>query len=416
MPNNKVLTNKPQVKKKPRRISDVEKREILQLKREDITFTKIKELFANSIDDNNVLVDAKFLPNDTFILNKGYLYNESQLETTVGRYIFNLFIFSPNILKQIGYQNEPVNKKNYGKIQGKLSTLFKEDKITSEELMDYINRCQWLGFRISRVLLPSLTQQLIIPDEAIVDKKNELANGKYKKALETADKAGVNKMEKELIEYSNAINADNPDMELYDSGVFSYGNAYKNSTLMRGIIKNSGTGETIASTASLEEGIPPEEMYMYSDLMVQATSSRALGTAEGGYEGKKLVTAFQDLHLAPKDSDCGTTLTLKVNITSENKNSYKYRYMVDKNGKLVLLTDEVLNSLVGKSINLRSPMFCKDDVVCNKCLGEQFYMEGREYYGILLKRIATRVLNIALKAFHDMTIHMATFNPDDYID
>lgn len=273
--------NKPQSKRIPRRLNKEERDYILSIKREDITYDLLKSLFAFVHNEETGEDEFKFLPNDRFILNKDTLYNSTQLDTTVGKYIFNLFILSPKVLSLVGYHNEPISKKGFGRLQNEIARLLLEDKINSDEVMDYIDRCQWLGFRISRFMLPSATQQLLIPDKEIEDKKKELLE-KYKKAIENNDVVGVAKLEKELVEFSKVINQSIPDMILYDSGAANYGNVYKNTSLMRGIIKNSGTGEVITSTSSLADGIKPDEMPMYADLMVQASSSRAIGTREGG--------------------------------------------------------------------------------------------------------------------------------------
>ena len=412
----KTTANQPQVKRQPRTLTKEEKAYVLSLKREDITYDLLKSLFAFNFNEETKEDTCRFLPNDRFTLNKNAFYNANQLDTTIGKYIFNLFILSPKVLELIGYHNAPITKKGFGKLQDEMSRLLLEDKITTDDVADYIDRCQWLGFRISRFMLPSATQQLLIPDSSIEEKKKELLE-KYKKAIEDKDVLAVAKLEKELIEFSKAVNQSIPDMILYDSGAANYGNVYKNTSLMRGLIRNSGTGEVIVSTSSLADGIKPEEMPMYADLMVQASSSRALQTRLGGYEAKKMITAFQDLKLGEKGSDCGTTLTNEVEITKENKDLFLYRYIVDKKtNHLILLDAENINSYVGKIVNMRSPMYCRDECYCSKCMGELFYMLGVENFGILLKRISTRIMNLALKQFHDMTIHTKKFELDDYIE
>ena len=43
-------------------------------------------------------------------------------------------------------------------------------------------------------------------------------------------------------------------------------------------------------------------------------------------------------------------------------------------------------------------------------------MLGIENVGILTNRIASRILNIALKAFHDLTLKIVEIDIDNYID
>lgn len=118
-------------------------------------------------------------------------------------------------------------------------------------------------------------------------------------------------------------------------------------------------------------------------------------------EAKKMVTAFQDISLDEPGSNCGTNLTLEVDITTKNKDLFVYRYIVDQKTKeLILLTPDNLDSYVGKTVHMRSPMFCNSDKYCSKCFGEQFYLQGIENVGIIMKRVSTRILNLANKICH----------------
>ena len=50
-----------------------------------------------------------------------------------------------------------------------------------------------------------------------------------------------------------------------------------------GSVKNYANPDEITiSTSNLSDGIPPEELHLYGDLMTAATAGRALGTRDGG--------------------------------------------------------------------------------------------------------------------------------------
>lgn len=413
------MDNKPEEKRKPINISNDNKAYLFTLTDKDITYSTLKELFAiTTVSKDGMFEDipARFNTNDTFLLPENKLYNLVGMRTTVGRYIFNLLVLHPTIIKHLGYVNEVLNGGNIKKLEKRISNLLLDDVIKTTDVIEYIQRIQWLGFRTSRFLNASLTYNLLVPNDAIEEKKKELIE-KYQNAIKNGVISEISKMEKELLDFSRLQNENIPDMQIYDSGGRgSYGNNYKNTSLMRGGIKNMANPDKISvSTASLVDGIPPDEIATYADMIVQASYSRAVGTQDGGYEAKKITSSFQDVKLDEAGSDCGTKLTLKLLLTKDNKNLFINRYIVVKD-TLILLTEENIDKYVDKYINLRSPMLCNSKHYCSKCMGELYYkLGGIEYIGLLIQRICTKILNQSLKLMHNATISVIDVNIEDYI-
>lgn len=394
-----------------RKISDEEFKYLISLSPNDITLNLLKDFFAYRKSK-----PPKFQPFDLMKIPNNLYYNKGDIETTVGQFIFNKFVLSDNLLSKIGYKNYAFDSGKIGDLDNELASLLLIDKISVEEFTEYLDKTQWLGFSLAKILNSSLTYDLIVPPDELVKKKHELIE-KNEQALKDGDVIKSNEIETELISLAKKLTKDIPDMQIYESGARgSFTNNYKNTTIMRGAIKNLADPSKVKiSTSSLEEGIPPEDFANYADLITQASYSRAVGTREGGYEGKKLSAGFQNVVLDDKDSDCGTHKTLKTKITKDNKKFYNYRYIVE-GGKLKLLTPDNINSYVGKTVEMRSPMYCLGDKYCNKCAGELYYMLGIKNVGILTNRIGTSLLNAALKAFHDMSLKIVEVNPDEFID
>ncbi|PTU25906.1 hypothetical protein Goe21_02840 [Bacillus phage vB_BsuM-Goe21] len=396
---------------KPISISEKDKDFLFSLSEEDITLEMLEKLFANKKNTK-----AMFKPNDIFVLPKGRLYNDKSMTTTVGRYIFNLFMLSPKIIQLVGYQNISFDDGNIGGLENTLSEYLIEDKITVQEFADYIDKLQWLGFITAKFLNASLTYDLLeIPKETDALKKKLIQE--HKKALESGDLIAINKIEKQLVADAKGRVSDIPDYQIYASGARgSFGNNYKNTTLLRGAIKNLANPDQVhISDASLMEGIPPEEIQYYSDIITQASYSRAVGTREGGYESKKLSAAFQNIVLDDEGSDCHTKKTVTVELNKGNANMFMYRYIVENN-KLVLLTSDNINNYIGKIVNVRSPLYCLSKQYCSKCAGELYYRLGIRNVGIISNRIGTSLLNASLKAFHDMTLKVVNLDIDKYIE
>lgn len=129
---------------------------------------------------------------------------------------------------------------------------------------------------------------------------------------------------------------------------------------------------------------------------------------------KQLNAAFQTLKIDEAGTDCRSKRTLDIILEPYMKNLFEYRYIKEGN-ELVLLEGEKLDEMVGKLIHVRSPLFCTNDVICNKCAGELYYKLGISNTGLLTARIGSSLLNSALKKFHNTTIHYGTIDIDDYI-
>lgn len=264
--------------RKARKLTEKEVEYILSIKNEDINKKLLEDLFAFTLKS-----EAKFNTNDFFQLPKNTMKNSTSFQTTVGRYIFNRLILYPDLIKYISYINEPMDGDKIEELDNLLAKYLIEDKITRDQFGDYIDKMQWLGFTCAKFLNSSLTYNLLIPPKETMELKNELLN-KYKKEIDNGDIVTVNKIENELLDDAKKRIKDIPDMEIYNSkSRGSFSNNYKNTSLMRGVIKNLGDPNSIhVSTASLMEGIPPKDMPYYADIITQASYSRAVGTREGG--------------------------------------------------------------------------------------------------------------------------------------
>lgn len=386
---------------------------LLNLKADDVDADTIKSLLANTVDG-----DAPFDATDSFVLPKGRYYNKENVTTTVGRYIFNLVTLTERTGPHVGYINFPVNGSGMGKIEAKMSDLLMNDIISVEDYSNWIDRLQWLGFSISDYVSPPLTTDLLVLPEKVKKRKQELLSKESNvEALNNKDIITASKIEKELLDMSKEELKDLPDMDIYDSGSRgSFGNNYKITAVSRGVVPCVSHPERVnISMASLDEGIPPEERYIYADVLTNASSSRSLMTRNGGYEAKKLAAAFQGIVFDKKGSDCGTRLTVPLLVTEGNKKLLTDRYIM-VNNRTTLLTSSNIDEYVGKTVSLRSPMYCRNPKYCSKCTGELYHKLGIENVGLIANVIGTSMTTLSMKAFHNATVKLKEINYEDYID
>lgn len=255
-----------------RELNESEIKELLQITNKMINEDLFIELFANTAKSN-----AKYHTNDYFKLPKGVLFNEKEELTTIGRYIWNLFVLNYDLLKIIGYQNYPMGKDGLKKINGTMSKLLLEDKITASRYIDYLDRLNYM-YGLVKYLGPSLTLDFIKPTPKAEAKKEELIE-KYDKELKNGDFVTMNAIEKEVLDIAATEVSKMTDYEIYKSGATGkWNNSFKNSTYFRGTIRNlADPTKYYISTDSLLDGIKPEETDKYADIIVQAAHGRAIG-------------------------------------------------------------------------------------------------------------------------------------------
>ena len=399
---------------KTRRLTDVEVQYLFRAtaKKEDITIDLIKDLFAYTKDQ-----EARFQPGDTFTLRANTFYNKEDVVTSAGRFLFNRLILSdPKLGDAIGYMNMDMGGSGLGWLDSKMTDLLLVDKVTVEEFAEYLDKIQWLGFATTKFLAPSLTTDLIILPPKVKTRKAELLE-QHRKAIESADITTIGEIEAELLKLAKAELTDVSDMAIYDSGSRgSYANNYKQTAVGRGIVKSiSNPDKLMVSMASLEEGIPKEDISVFADVLTGGSLSRAIGTKSGGYEAKKLSASFQGVKLGVKGSDCHTKHTVTMVLDSASAKLLNKRY-ITVGDKPVLLTSDNMNQYIGKVINLRSPMYCADKDYCNICSGELYYEMGIENVGLITNIIGSSLTTVSMKKMHDTSVKLAQMNPFDYID
>ena len=397
--------------KKSRHLNEKETEEVLALVPSDVDEPLFIEYFANRKDR-----EARFNTYDILKVPAGKVFNKTEMTTTVGRYLFNLFTLDYDLLKLIGYQNYEMG---IGKVTSQVDKLLLEDVITGERYVEFLNRLDFM-YGLARFLTPSLTLNILKPTPKAQALKEELLE-KNKEAIKNNDYATMGQIEKQVLDQAKEEIKDLPDFEIYKSGAGggmgkAFNNAFKNMTYFRGAIRNLADNDAYyVSTNSLLDGIPPEEMDKYADITVQASYGRAIGTRQGGYEYKKIASSLQGVTIGEPGSDCGTKLYKEMEITGDTKDMLLYRYIIEGND-LVLLTPDNIGKYVGKTVKLRTPLYCKDDIYCSKCCGELYYKLNLENVGLTANRVGTSLLNESLKAFHDLSLKIVDINIEDYID
>ena len=211
----------------------------------------------------------------------------------------------------------------------------------------------------------------------------------------------------------------------------------------RGYMSNS-KGQIVETPIknNLITGLTKEEFFISCYGSRKALLDVAINTATSGYLTRKLVYCNVNLELDPNLDDCRTTDTFSIivpdmlteekleallsHIQDEKERKlqrdiikHKYeildpiklcksligRYQVvdkeDKTTELKLITDDNYHTLFGKTVKLRSPIFCKSNKICKTCYGDTWKVAHSNYVGVLAAQALGEIsTQLVLRVFH----------------
>lgn len=406
---------------------------------DDITKDFLLKILAVTRKDGK---DIQVLPPNTKFtldINKGaffkYFKNAKDLhgkETTVGRFITNVFLLSisnslyvPTKDKEVQYVSEFVDYTNKAFTKGvmedvgnSVGRLLLQGKISYKEVTEFIDRSQWFGYTSAIFTLPSLDVKTLLVDDVIIAYKNKLL-AENKEAIERNDIMVFNDMEKKLLEFAAERMKSKGAIGkyIYDSGYNgSWGNNFKTTSIWRGLSASSDNPNDIKIVKSnLVDGVAKEDLVAHADVAVAGAAGRAVDTRKGGYLVKIANAAYGAVRSdGSADSDCGTKLTREVIIDSSNWKNYEYRNIVE-NGKLIELDGETIKKYFGKPVRMRSPSMCTQREPCAKCLGNAFRRLQIRNVGLRAANLFSQIMNASMKSFHDTSKKPTSYNLMDYI-
>lgn len=401
-----------------RNITESETKELLSLTPKDLTFRKLVGMFGVMKDnDAKALKNKKprFDPQDVMTLTPDRYFVKKTTNTTVGAFIFNKYIIEGSHLQDVtGYVDWEITSKGLGKLETIISTALLDDKITRAEFDAYINRRDTLGQQLHAIICSSFTMNILKTPKEVEKRKEELFK-QHAKEIENGDvKVAVN-IEHELLDVAKEKLKDDPAMDLYMSGARgSFNNNYKNINIMKGPVFNSITGKYDIVKTGFLDGMEKKDIGTSGNSIIAGSYPCAVGTRDSGYMSKQLSSAMQCETLDEPGSDCGTKRTISLLITNENKMDFLYRYIV-KGGTLIELNHDNIDSYVGQTVDMRSPLACIGKKLCNHCMGNLFYKLNIKNFGLTSNAISSVLLQMKLSAKHDGTKKIQYINPDDLI-
>lgn len=382
---------------------------ILSTPADEINKSFLENMFAAYFDkETGKQMEAPFSPQMRIVLKpEKYQFIKAPIETDLGRLVINRYLLErTGFIQHIGYFNKALNEDGLAELNGKINNCVLMDIMDTKALGDFIDSRDRLGFWTASFLGPSITPALIRPMHDVRKRKAELfkeheARLKSDNAVDQVKAAG--EIEKELIGMVTENLKSDDGWDMYASGINNMGNNYKTINVMRGAVYNNITKKYDVVQESLMDGIDQKGITPFGNSIVAAAYPSAVGTAEAGAMAKIILALLQSESIDPDpNSDCGTHATIPVTITKKFKKYFLFRNF-DYNGKIVMSNLDNIDKFVGKTWRMYSPMGCKHEKICAKCAGKVFHNLGAENVGLLSTPFTQKLLNLKLKAKHDLS-------------
>lgn len=217
----------------------------------------------------------------------------------------------------------------------------------------------------TQLCVPAATPYTLSIDPAILVRRDELLL-QFKDQLH--DPVVQARISGELIKMDREWIAKDPDRGFYYRDK-SFEVVRKKLFLFQG----SETGFDIAGTFiphSLDEGVRIESIPDLANVQRNGSFSRGAQTALGGEATKFNLRMFQNSQVVP--GDCGSRLGKPVAVREANFPHLIGSYLLLMDGVSVIKESDRA-ALVGHSIEIRSPMFCRspESNVCSVCVGDR---------------------------------------------
>lgn len=152
--------------------------------------------------------------------------------------------------------------------------------------------------------------------------------------------------------------------------------------------------------SSFASSLSPTQVFTASYGSRSGIVRRTLSTSISGYLDRKLRYALASVEIDPDIEYCGTVKRLELDLTPDLFKKLQRRYIITSGRKLTVLSVDD-KDLIGKKIELFTPIYCKSERLCVRCCGDIYRFLGTRLIGAVASRsIGERMTQNLLKAFH----------------
>jgi hypothetical protein len=309
--------------------------------------------------------------------------NNKTIRTTLGRILVNLAL-PPHI----PFIDQTLDKKSLKNLMHMLS-----QNLNESELLKVFDQLRFLGFKfVTRCGISMPLSVLKIPKELKMEAQ---------KVRSMTPEKGIRYIQEVLLpKLKEYVKKHAPQTYiLFDSGARGSWSDLLQMVLIKGYVEDAeGKVVKIPITKGFVDNLNAEEAFIIAPSARVGIINRSIRTAEGGYLTRKLVNACATTKIDFNLKDCKTDKYLEITLYDEDwAKAVIGRYLHDK----TLITEDNYKQFIGKTVKLRSPIFCKSPKICLTCYGELYKLLSTEDIGIESAQIVgERGTQLIMKTFH----------------
>jgi hypothetical protein len=326
----------------------------------------------------SIIEDAKpgepiYSMKEVVTVHKGEIPNlDEDIETTYGRILFNYTALINPFGTKLKYINKRISPSQVEELILPL-LLDNPEKDTDRNnkniyIDEYINFCNSMFYLagFTQLCVPAATPKTLVAPPGINELKERLLK---ENEGHLHDPTTIAKIDAELVKYDREyMKGDLGEGFLIDDK--SYNIVRKKLFGMLGAEPGlEDTNDLELTKNSLSQGWDINSFPAMNNVLRAGSFNRGAETQKGGESVKWLLRASSNINITV--DDCGTRLGNIIRVNADNVKSLIGFSIVIKEGSLLIDTKETADKYIGKTVMLRSPMFCKLDKTdyCKTCVG-----------------------------------------------
>lgn len=360
-----------------------------------------------SIDETNILairvsdngVKPPFRMWEQFQIRSGDIVNftDKETKTDVGKFFLNQLLWVDPFGAKVPYMNKRFNPSACDAIVAKMIL---NKQITRSEYNTYVNNGYWYC-EDSTLCMTTWSEKSMVTDPRI----GPLKWKKFEELKQQGklDPTSVSKLESELISMDKDWLKDDPSEAFYiASGSDAFAEQRKKIYITFGAGQDfdKDNTKTVCAPESLADGWRIKNIDIAANDIRRGSYGRGKETAKGGEATKFVLRIFQEV--AINTDDCHTNQGISVFMDDTQIKRFDNRWTTDG----ILINADNKNLLLGKTVMIRSPMFCKaQGGFCDKCCGELFKSLDIKQIGLQALSTVSAFTSVAMKAMHSSSLH-----------
>jgi DNA-directed RNA polymerase subunit beta' len=266
------------------------------------------------------------------------------------------------------------------------------NRYSNEITAEVLDKVKFLGFKYSTLFGATLSL-----DECFIEGCYEKRDSLYesddmREQLDMVSKEETIQYLRDNFKYAYMV----------ESGARGSWDQVRQIVLTRGFISNF-RGQIIEEPIkhSFINGLTPKEFFNSTYGSRKGLLDVALNTGTSGYLSRKLIFTCANLQIDKDLEDCGTIDLLTVFVDNEKKAKMLIGKWFMENDHLIKMTEYNFLGYVGKTIEVRSPIYCKSPKLCTKCYGELYEMLDTEFVGVIAAQsLGECNTQLVLRTFH----------------